>query len=298
VRVAGCYMGSVNRWECDENDHLNVRFYAYKMHQALTAYLDRCYRLSPADVSERLRSHHMRFLREARMATPLRIDCETLSVGEVHEVLCAMADGLTGERLCTFVTSVDVRGLEPADVVLGTAELPAEAGPRGLDPSLPPLLPAHPGEAEVAGFFRVGAGVIQPEEADEAGLLLPHQVIGRMSDSMPNLWAFTAEDHSSSGRGAGLLGGAVLEYRLLLHRPLHAGARFAHLAGIRGLGAKTQHIAHLLFDDAGGALCASADAVAIAMDLESRRAVAIPPERRAWLEGLLIRESSRSDQHG
>jgi len=296
VRVEACYLGSVNRWECDENDHLNVRFYAHKMHQALTAYLDRCYRLTPADVSERLRSHHMRFLREARMATPLRIDCDTLKVGEIHEVLCEMVDSLTGERLCTFVTAVDVRGLEPTDFVLGTAELQAEAGPRGLDPSQPPLLPADPGEAEGAGCFRVGAGVIQPEEADEAGLLLPHQVIGRMSDSMPNLWAFTADERTGSGRAAGLLGGAVLEYRLLLHRRLHAGARFVHLAGIRGLGEKTQHIAHLLFDDTRGVLCASADAVAIAMDLESRRAVPIPPERRAQLEGLLIREPSRADQ--
>ncbi|GIS19885.1 MAG: hypothetical protein CM15mP120_18010 [Pseudomonadota bacterium] len=29
------YRGSVNRWECDENDHLNVRFCEQKLWQTL-----------------------------------------------------------------------------------------------------------------------------------------------------------------------------------------------------------------------------------------------------------------------
>ena len=29
------YRGSVNRWECDENDHLNVRFCEQKLYQTL-----------------------------------------------------------------------------------------------------------------------------------------------------------------------------------------------------------------------------------------------------------------------
>lgn len=31
------FRGSVNRWECDENDHLNVRFFVEKHWQSLCA---------------------------------------------------------------------------------------------------------------------------------------------------------------------------------------------------------------------------------------------------------------------
>jgi hypothetical protein len=71
-----CFWGSVNQWECDENDHLNVRFYAHKVHQAIQVLLAQrgglARRPPPPAPGGTL---HIRFLREARSATPLRIDC-------------------------------------------------------------------------------------------------------------------------------------------------------------------------------------------------------------------------------
>ena len=35
MALVPCYRGCVNAWECDENDHLNVRFYLSKANQGL-----------------------------------------------------------------------------------------------------------------------------------------------------------------------------------------------------------------------------------------------------------------------
>jgi acyl-CoA thioesterase FadM len=58
---------------------------------------------------------------------------------------------------------------------------------------------------------------------------------------------------------------------------------------VRSLGNKTQHMSHLIYDHVRDAFAASADAVGVAMDLSTRRAVPISAERRARLEPLLLR---------
>src|SRR5689334_4990581 len=66
------YRGSVNAWECDENGHLNVRFLLDKVDQGLPFALDALgLRAAGQGRLPRIRSQHVRFLREARLATPL-----------------------------------------------------------------------------------------------------------------------------------------------------------------------------------------------------------------------------------
>ena len=72
-----CYLGSVNRWECDENDHLNVRFYAQKINQSVATFLHET--LGPNTLT--ITRQHLRFVQEARIATPLRVDCGLVDVG-------------------------------------------------------------------------------------------------------------------------------------------------------------------------------------------------------------------------
>ena len=109
---------------------------------------------------------------------------------------------------------------------------------------------------------------------------------GVISDGMPNLWAFL--DETAAADGAGELGGAVLEYRLRLREPLRAGDVFRHVSGSRALGRKTQHMVHMLFNETRDQLAASAEAVGVAMDLETRKAAPISDARRALLARLLL----------
>lgn len=291
AELLGSYWGSVNRWECDENDHLNVRFYAHKMNQALQVFLLQQNLTTQADpdaVLQRIRVQHIRFLREARIATPLRIDCGIARVGDEElEVLQLMVDNLTDIPVAAFVTTIATDGWQ---VHHGPAvPVPDEAAARGLDPAAAYSVPHSRQEAESQGFQVVGRGIIGADECDAAGMLLPHHYIGRISDGMPNLWAFLNSDADSEARQSGAQGGAALEYRLHVHAPLRRGSMFCQLSGIRALGNKTQNMAHVVIDETVGRCAATAEAVGVAMDLTTRKAVVISDERRQRLERLMIR---------
>jgi acyl-CoA thioester hydrolase len=278
-----CYFGSVNRWECDENDHLNVRFYAEKMNQAIGIFLQQ---LGVGDVG--IVDQHIRFVQEARIATPLRIDCVPVSVAEDRfELLSVMRQNLTDEPMAAFLSTV-----VPADGTALSGEpmasLPRWAAPRGIDPDDPYLVPVDIVQAEQTGFTTMGRGIVGAPECDARGELLRHHYLGRISDGMPNLWAFETANAAERRRNEGELGGAVVEYRLTYRRPLKAGDVFRQLSGIRALGEKTQHMVHLVFSETTGELCVSAEAIGVAMNLESRRAVPISPFRRAQMAELML----------
>ena len=68
------YRGSVNRWECDENDHLNVRFCEHKLYQALVSGLlaNGCIDSEGVpSLPARIARQHIRFQAESRIAAPL-----------------------------------------------------------------------------------------------------------------------------------------------------------------------------------------------------------------------------------
>ena len=95
--------------------------------------------------------------------------------------------------------------------------------------------------------------------------------MGRLSDSMPHLWAML---RGPAEARAPLEGGAVLEYRLHYHARLRAGDGFAVHSGVAEVGAKVQQFVHLILDDAGG-LAATAQAAGVRMNLETRRAMTL-----------------------
>lgn len=290
AHMTPCHWGSVNQWECDENDHLNVRFYAQKTNQALQIMVSHMSDTKPSDVLPSIRRQHIRFLAESRAATPLRVDCGVLRRGDHDaELLSLVHDNVTGKVLSSFRTTLDTTGWHFAADADKRVETPAVAQPRGLDPSSLPTPPAGWDAARRAGYRIVGRGVVGPELCDAAGRLLPHGYIGLVSDGMPNLWAFLNPPGEQEARSAGELGGAALEQHLDILAPLEAGSVFVQLSGVRALGNKTQQMAHLLFDESRRRVAAAVEAVGVAMDLTTRRAVVISPERRRHLESLLLR---------
>jgi len=285
------FWGSVNTWECDENDHQNVRFFAHKVNQALQAWAaeqtgepSTTLRVLPAIVSQ-----HIRFLREARAATPVRVECGLIArAGDRLQTVAVMRHNATDEPLAAFQTVLDISGWSAWPDDTQPIEAPNYACPRGLPMELP-APPASSATAEAAGFRIVGRGVIGAEECGPEGSLLPHVYIGRISDGMPNLWVFVNSRADQAAREEGTMGGAALEYHIDIHEPLRQGDVYTHLSGVRAIAEKTQTMAHVLINERTGRCAASAAAIGVAMDLQTRKAVAIPPERRARLEQLLLR---------
>jgi len=89
-------------------------------------------------------------------------------------------------------------------------------------------------------------------------------------------------------RGDVTEGGAVLEYRMTFHHRLRLGERFEVVSGVRGLGDKTQHLAHQIYSLDSGQCVLTAEAVAIAMDLVARRAMSISPTRRQAMQRFMV----------
>ena len=91
------------------------------------------------------------------------------------------------------------------------------------------------------------------------------------------------EDRSTSGRG-----GAALEYRFVYRAAAADGDLLVVKSGLKSVGAKTYVWSHWLLDGETGECFATAEAVAISMDLNTRKAIDIPPDMRAALERLVV----------
>jgi acyl-CoA thioester hydrolase len=294
-----CYRGSVNAWECDENDHLNVRFYLAKANQGLPLVLEHA-GLPPAalermDARPRIRVQHVRFLKEARTATPLTALAGLVqSSAQGLTLFAEVRHSLTGEPLATLLTDLDFVGPDGAPRPVSPSAsaprcaVPEHGLPRGLPPGGPALRPDRGSIGEM-GFVEIGRGGIGPAECDLSGEMEPYQYVGRISDSVVNLLAQFQTGDELSRRSDGMEGGALVELRTSFHEPLHAGSLFTIHSGVAAVGRKTQHFVHLFFDELSRQCVATAQGIAVAMDLRTRRAIELPEARRRRIEERLLR---------
>ena len=294
------HRGSVQAWECDQMGHLNVQFYVDKAVQGLHSLALRL-GFPPRDLRERglalvLDRQHLRFHREQRPGAPFYLQAATVSASAgdwtVFEEMRAAA---SGEVAATFVSDcrfVDARSREPAGLpggfaeraIASRAEVPEHARPRGLDPH-PPRPRPRLDEADALGLFATYEAGVDDAQCDAAGFMTPRHYMGAVADSIPNLLLhLTGVDRSESGR----IGGAALEYRFVYHAVPRAGDVLVLRSGLVRVAAKTYTICHWLFDLGSRLAVATAEAVAVAMDLETRRAIEIPDDLRARLESRIV----------
>ena len=269
------YKGSVNRWECDENDHLNVRFYSRMVWESL---LDALAEWKVAD-GWRVKIQHMRYLAEARMATPVSgFVARVGATVDTIDVLTELRHSFTGVVLAAFISRIE--SVRHGLGVTVPVPLPKHAGPRGLSMDDTPYSQLTLEQARLHGFQIVAKGVIAEQECDARGELPPHAIMGRVSDGMPNLWAILQTAEEQSARANGFQGGAVLEYRKHFHTIPKGGDRYELVSGVRDVTEKLQYFTHLLYDARTGQCIMSAEAVGVVLDLVERRSVVISPERR------------------
>jgi|CXWL01.1.fsa_nt_gi acyl-CoA thioester hydrolase len=290
---------SVQTWECDQMGHLNVQFYVARADDGLSA-LAAALGLSPrAQGSDRAmlvpREQHIRFHRELRPGAPYVVEAGVLlAKNEGLIVYEEMKNIATGGVAATFVTRAEwadttMRGGLPLPITAVAkaasfmVDLPAQGQPRGLE-----LTPARPApsltEAEQLGLITTLRSTVLREHCDAHGYMLPRHYMGRVSDAIPNLIAQTrGEDRSTSSTG-----GAALEYRFVYRMPAREGDLLILKSGLRSVSSKTYIWCHWLFDAESGECFATAEAVAIAMDLTTRKAIDIPTDMRAQLESLII----------
>ncbi|MEM1434773.1 MAG: acyl-ACP thioesterase [Pseudomonadota bacterium] len=299
MTVVDTFRGSVNRWECDENDHLNVRFYLRKAEQGIVlglSALGLADHRQAASWLKRASTHHIRYLQEARVAAPIvgTLGVTGLSEGRL-ELLSELSHGFSGEPLATLLSELEVDPAEAERLRAQTppfVSVPTHAAPRGLPAAPSPYATLGPEAARAHGYRRIGAGVIEADECSPDGACADWALVGRTSDSMPSLWSTT----HGTGPTAEFLGGAVLEYRFQRNGPLEVGEPFVHYAALGEIGSKTYRISHLLYRADTGMLVSSAEAVSIAMDLEARRSLPITEEHRQRMMPLQRRPLAGTEE--
>jgi acyl-CoA thioester hydrolase len=283
--------------------HLNVQFYVDKAVQGLAAlgvHLD----LAPRAMRERgvilgIEEQHIRFLREQRPGAPffvragvLDVDAAAGSMTVLEELVSSSTDAVAA----SFVTRsrfLDAASRAARPLPEGVAaraaahrvDLPPHAGPRGLEPH-PPRPRPRLEEAEALGLFATYQACVDDTQCDALGYMTARHYMGAVTDSIPNLLErMMGVDRSEGG---GRIGGAALEYRFVYHAVPQSGDVLVLRSGLVSVAEKAYTIAHWLFDLATGDAVATAEAVAVTMDLDTRRAIAIPDDLRARLERVIV----------
>ncbi|MEM7217654.1 MAG: thioesterase family protein [Pseudomonadota bacterium] len=287
------YLGSVNRWECDENDHLNVRHFAVKANEALGNALEHFY----PETTLELVSQHIRFLTEARVAVPLAgratlhgsPDPATDSVVVSVELI----NPVSGTLHAAFVSTLR---LPPDTERHDYLPLREEAAPKGLPTDTQRFAEQSLTAAYAAGMWDISYGRVALAESlvddDGSARLAPEHVIGRVSDGMAHLWSRvrgSAESGEPQDRQRGEFGGAALEYHIDFAASVDLGEQVRVVSGVEAYGNKTLTFRHLLYGADASRPAARMLVVAVSMDLGARRAIAIPDEQRQRLDALLLR---------
>jgi acyl-CoA thioester hydrolase len=290
------YRGSVNTWECDEMGHMNVRFYVARMMEGLAEFAHQAglsHAFRPRARSTLIpRDQNIRFLKEFRAGQSFVMKACVLEVTEDSILLHQQIDHVSGEPGAAYRTWIDHLDIDSgrtfpwSDTTRANFEqlkgkAPAELAPRSLDMSVAPRASATMADADAVNAPLIGRGVVQPGHCDPSGRMLAEFFIARLSDSIGHLLQPWREEvgKAAAARGETVkAGGAVLEYRLVYRRWPGVGDRFVIRSGRGFMKEKAHSFIHWILDpDSGEAWC-TAEAVAVAFNIETRKIIPASPE--------------------
>jgi len=296
------WQGSANTWDCDENDHMNVRVYVEKAMEGLglLAHAMGLPSMFHANAVSTLipARQHIRFIREVMAARPLSLWGGVTAIGETSvdtyqemrhgdgSVAAAFRMRLIHARSDDgrpFAWSADTRArLETLRVTP-----PEQTAPRSLDLDTDGIVPEEVtrARAETVGAPAIGAGMVLAHHLDIHGRMWAPWFIGRVSDAVPNL-LHAQRQEAGEAAGAARVGGAVLEYRLNFHDWPGAGDLFEVRSGLGRVQEKVHSLVHWMLDPDTGRAWMTSEAVAVTFDLDTRKVLPVSP---AWIEALEAR---------
>ncbi len=300
--------------EIDHLGHMNVRFYMERAQRGNAALLAGCGLARDALSGARLVQDdtYTRYQREQFQGSTLQVKGGVLKASpEGVSTYVEVTNDARGEVAATFILNTVLvdpatwapRPIEDRAVAAARAaliELPAHGRPRTIDLSRRPRLDvayeelaARLAEDTADPMSRRMERVIEADECDEHGFQLESEdamfgglraprfdreaMAAAMREGQWGPMTFTSAD----GRR---FGWATMEMRVIRVLQPRAGDRLASIGAEIGLAAKTRHSRRWVFNTATGALITLNDNVNIALDLDARRSIEIPPEHRVGLE--------------
>lgn len=277
-----------SRWECDENNHLNIQFYfgifeeADRQFQLLSGFSDA--------IAGQRRVRHVRFHREVKSGDLVRVASGVAFDGpHMLTVVHEMFDGATGD-----LTATAIDGYAP------NASSARTLRTRFKDFMVP--MPAHANPQEIAATpvntrmtqdTLLSAGAVLSHRAT---VLARHQgadnraddqfAVSCASNASPHFWEKTPLKqayHKENG-----LGRLTTEAKLTWLSPLKAGDAILVLSNLTAVQDKSFTLRHHLFESRTKRLAAVCDSAVLPLDLQIRQPAALPEQTRRDLTALCL----------
>ena len=294
------FRSTVNTWQCDENEHLNVQFFTAFADDA-SIHLLTLLGLGPAmqaasGLATAPRCDHIRYWSELRVEDAVEIVSAPVEVSDTRMVLYhELRKSYDVSLSATVLRTVECRDAAgaaiafPADVVAraraAMVELPEHGKPRSAG-SFGELAELTLPQARAASMMEINRCVVAPEECDSAGYLRPRFHFSRFSDGAGMLWHSLGFDRVAMRERR--QGTVVLETRTVYRRRIARGTPTIVISGLLNASDKALHIGHLLFDAESGAVMATGEAVGVLFDQQARRAMAMSAEDRVRLHARIL----------
>ncbi len=265
MALVDTHVGFVESWECDTNDHLNVRYYAKRFGEALEMLC--ALHGHPSAAAE---SRHVRFHRELRADAMTRVRSARVDGGPADgRIVHLLENAETGEVAATALDLVE--GL--AEVPTVPADEVAAAMPRSV-----PLAPAEPADA-LARLERGAATVsnirlADPNAFDAEGRYRQFEFISGFSDGAAHVWAFAGMTNAfMAERNWGRI---AVETKLTVFAPVRPGMVLRQISWISEVAAKSMALLHQVDDPRTGTVIARGDVRGMILDFATRRSVPMP----------------------
>lgn len=264
------YRGFVNTWDCDENAHMNVQFYFRAFQEASEIFALQATGANPGARTAILR--HVRYHRELHVARSTVVRSAVVGDGEAAgSVVHLMHDAENGELAAT---ALDQPGYRIADPAICHQRDVEAAMPRGVEygPSTPvdtrALLESGRAMVTSRSMARIG-------ETGTDGDMLSNAIVSRLTDAASHLWTYAGI--TTEWLTGTMHGRVAVETKLTRFARIEAGTALVLVSWVEAMDGKTFLIRHQLESQQTGEALADAQIRCLVMNLETRRAVPLPP---------------------
>lgn len=295
------WRGGVNAWECDEMGHMNTRFYVVRCMEGLSVLF--AFSGLPgifaagATVTLQVDEMHIRFHREAAVATPLRLTAGFVRVGEADaEVVALLHHGIGGALAATFRVALRASAPDGEDVVWPASfrhrteeirvSVPPEAQPRSVKWGPVPAIDAP---RALEAHRRISLGALASADCDAFGRMLPQKFMGAVADGIRQLTTPLREVVVAHADPAPThFGGAVLKFRMVHCGRPRTGDCFEVRSAFTAADGKTMSLEHWMIDPIDGRVWGHMESVAVVFDIDRRKIVGITAAALEALRPMML----------
>ncbi|MEK7661163.1 MAG: thioesterase family protein [Pseudomonadota bacterium] len=301
------WRGGVEASDCDAMGHMSVgnwlrRYWDGVAVLAVELGMPTAFSAN-AEVTLQLKSCHMHWLREANAGTPIFMRGGILSLSETGlqfygEFVKTISEEVAA-NFCAQIILIDnktsktlpwpKKSLENLDCP--KIEIPKHGRPRSID-ALSPIEKRDKNWVNNQGYVRIGLAPVTKNDVDCHGRFLPQLFIARVGEAIPNLiakWRLEAIEETSENGAKQRLGGAALENRTEVFEYPQIGDIIEIYSALREVADKTYSFQHWLINGQNGRPFSVSNVVVITFDLDTRKAITIPPKARQYLESMVIK---------